>query len=463
MAEVYAGFLAHADHHIGRLLDYLEADRAAREHDHRRRLRQRRERRGRPERLGQRDEVRERRCRRPRREPGEDRRARQPEDVQPLPERLGDGVQHAVQDVEALRVQRRDERPVHHLVAGGHRRRAARSATSTTTRSTSCRRSSTCSASSPRRRSRATPRRRSTASACASSFDDASVDVGRKTQFYAMLGSRSIWHEGWKAVTTHPTHRRLGPLQRRRVGALPHRRRPLRAAQPRGRAARQAPGARQHLVLGGRRERRLPARRPLAGRDHDDPAPAAHRPARPLRLLPRHAPVPEWQAVNTQEPLVRDRRARRHPGTRRRGRPLRARARASAATRSTSRTTGCTTSTASSAASSRWSSAPRTSRPATNLILSASFEKDGTGADCAHRDAVALPRRQEGRRGADQDPARRVRDRRRGPLRRPRTPASRSPTTIPASRRTRSPAARSTGSRSTSAASRTSTSSARPP
>jgi hypothetical protein len=24
MAEVYAGFLAHADHHIGRLLDYLE-------------------------------------------------------------------------------------------------------------------------------------------------------------------------------------------------------------------------------------------------------------------------------------------------------------------------------------------------------------------------------------------------------------------------------------------------------
>ena len=26
MAEVYAGFLAHADHHIGRLLDYLEAN-----------------------------------------------------------------------------------------------------------------------------------------------------------------------------------------------------------------------------------------------------------------------------------------------------------------------------------------------------------------------------------------------------------------------------------------------------
>jgi arylsulfatase len=36
-------------------------------------------------------------------------------------------------------------------------------------------------------------------------FDDGSVASGRKTQFYCMLGSRSIWHEGWKAVTTHPT------------------------------------------------------------------------------------------------------------------------------------------------------------------------------------------------------------------------------------------------------------------
>ena len=27
----------------------------------------------------------------------------------------------------------------------------------------------------------------------------------RTTQFYSMLGSRGIWHDGWKAVTTHPT------------------------------------------------------------------------------------------------------------------------------------------------------------------------------------------------------------------------------------------------------------------
>jgi len=37
-------------------------------------------------------------------------------------------------------------------------------------------------------------------------FDDAGADGARKTQFYSMLGSRGIWHEGWKAVTTHATN-----------------------------------------------------------------------------------------------------------------------------------------------------------------------------------------------------------------------------------------------------------------
>jgi arylsulfatase len=32
-----------------------------------------------------------------------------------------------------------------------------------------------------------------------------SAPSARRTQFYSMLGSRGIWHDGWKAVTTHPT------------------------------------------------------------------------------------------------------------------------------------------------------------------------------------------------------------------------------------------------------------------
>jgi arylsulfatase A-like enzyme len=37
------------------------------------------------------------------------------------------------------------------------------------------------------------------------SFDAGSLPTSRPTQFYSMLGSRAIWHGGWKAVTTHPT------------------------------------------------------------------------------------------------------------------------------------------------------------------------------------------------------------------------------------------------------------------
>jgi arylsulfatase len=37
------------------------------------------------------------------------------------------------------------------------------------------------------------------------SFEDANAPTNHPTQFYSMLGSRGIWHQGWKAVTTHPT------------------------------------------------------------------------------------------------------------------------------------------------------------------------------------------------------------------------------------------------------------------
>ena len=37
------------------------------------------------------------------------------------------------------------------------------------------------------------------------SLSDPSAASARKTQFYSMLGSRGIWHDGWKAVTNHPT------------------------------------------------------------------------------------------------------------------------------------------------------------------------------------------------------------------------------------------------------------------
>ncbi len=37
------------------------------------------------------------------------------------------------------------------------------------------------------------------------SFDDAEAETRKVTQYYTMLGSRGIYHEGWKANTIHPT------------------------------------------------------------------------------------------------------------------------------------------------------------------------------------------------------------------------------------------------------------------
>ncbi len=45
----------------------------------------------------------------------------------------------------------------------------------------------------------------STGSACGTASTTPRRRRPATTQFYSMLGSRAIWHDGWKAVTTHPT------------------------------------------------------------------------------------------------------------------------------------------------------------------------------------------------------------------------------------------------------------------
>ncbi len=260
----------------------------------------------------------------------------------------------------------------------------------------------------------------------------------------------------------HPSHaQRLGPLQRRHLGAVPHRHRPRRAARPGRRAPGQAPRAGQPVVRRGRRERGVPARRPVRAGDHHHAAAAAGRAPYRYVYFPDTAEVPEAQAVNIRNRSFAIGALVDIPAPGAQG-VLFATGRGSAATPCTSRTTGCTTSTTSSAWSSRRSTGPRTCRPGENLILSASFDKDGEEPPRGrHRDPVALPRRPQGRRGPDQDPARAVRARRRGPVRRPGQRRGRH-RRLPDGSPYRSPAAPSTGSPSTSAATRTSTLSARP-
>ena len=236
--------------------------------------------------------------------------------------------------------------------------------TSTTTRSTSSRRSSTRSGSRRPRRSRATSRADFDGVSMRSSFDDADAPSTTSTQFYAMLGSRAIWHDGWKAVTNHPTIAGWGnfnddewelyhtDVDRSELHDL--------AAEQPGEGAR----ARQPLVRRGRRQRRLPARRPLGARDHHHPAAGALA-ARGIatstsRTRPR---CPSRRRSTSATARSRSARWSTSPHPERKACSSRT-ARCSAGTRSTSRTTACTTSTTSSACSSRRSSPRRTFPPA---------------------------------------------------------------------------------------------------
>ena len=95
MMEVFAGFLSHTDHHLGRLLDYLRDAGRPRQHDRHGHLRQRRQRRGRPDRDDERGAVLQQRPGDARGEPGGHRRDRRPGALQPLPVGLDVRGQHA--------------------------------------------------------------------------------------------------------------------------------------------------------------------------------------------------------------------------------------------------------------------------------------------------------------------------------------------------------------------------------
>lgn len=46
-----------------------------------------------------------------------------------------------------------------------------------------------------------------------STFEDVSAPTPKETAFFSMLGSRAIWHRGWKAVSVHPTIAGWGNFQ----------------------------------------------------------------------------------------------------------------------------------------------------------------------------------------------------------------------------------------------------------
>ena len=246
------------------------------------------------------------------RQPRDARRAGRPEDLQPLPERLGDGVQHAVQDVEALRVQRRHLRPVHHLLAGRHRgqgrdpravppRHRPRADHPRRARRRAARGDQRAHPEPLRRRQHALQLRRRGAPSA------------RETQFYSMLGSRGIWHDGWKAVTTHPT---LSGWSNFNDDEWELYHIDVDRSELHDLAAEQ-PEKLRELVNLWYAEAGANGAFPLDDRSRaGDPhhaAAAALAAAQPLHLLPRRRRRARVAGGQRPQPLVRDRRAGRHP------------------------------------------------------------------------------------------------------------------------------------------------------
>ncbi len=132
------------------------------------------------------------------------------------------------------------------------------------------------------------------------SFDDASAAAHRKTQFYAMLGSRSVWHEGWKAVTTHPCIAGWGNFNEDEW-ELYHT--DVDRAELHNLAGEQ-PDKLRELVNIWFSEAGANGAFPLDDRTAveilREPRPQLSAPRNRYVYHPGNSPVPEWQAVNTK-------------------------------------------------------------------------------------------------------------------------------------------------------------------
>ena len=293
------------------------------------------------------------------------------------------------------------------------------------------------------------------------SFDAPSIPTARTTQFYSMLGSRAIWHSGWKAVTNHPTISGWGNFGSD-TWELYHT--DVDRSELRDRAS-EEPERLHELINLWYAEAGANDAFPLDDRSAleiiVDPQAAAEPGAQPVRVLPRRGRGARVPGGQRPEPLLQHRCPRRHPGAGGRGRAVRPRLAVRRALpvcqgepvalclqlRGHARADG---------GRDRGRAHRRESDPVGQLRQG----RGGPARRC-HGDAVAVSRGQEGRRAAHQDPARQVHARPARGCASGATAANRLPPTTPVPIPTRSPAAPSTASPSTSAASPTSTSSAR--
>ena len=275
------------------------------------------------------------------------------------------------------------------------------------------------------------PEPRSTASACAT----ASTTRPRRrrggpssTRCSAHAG---IWHDGWKAITTHPTlsgwsHFNDDEWELYHIDVDRSELHNL---------ADEHPDKVRELVNLWYAEAGANGAFPLDDRSALEimltPRPVCRRPATGTSTSPTPPTCPSPRrstSATAPTPSVPSSTSRR-PAPRACCSPT---ARRSAATPSTSRTTGSTTSTTSSGMSEEKVVGTVDVPTGENLILSASFDKDGEDPPGVATGMLSLWHGDDqGRRGPHQDPARQVHDRRRGTVHRAATAAPGSPTDYP--------------------------------
>ena len=230
-----------------------------------------------------------------------------------------------------------------------------------------------------------------------------------------MLGSRSIWHEGWKAVTTHPTISGWSHFNDDEWELYHTDVDRAEVQQPGGRATRQAPRAGEPVVLPRQaRTRRFPLDDRSALEILSTPRPQLTAPRSRYVYYPDAAAVSEWQAVNTRDRsfVIGALVDIPGPGPKACSSPCGARFGGHALYVKNNRLHYVNSYIGSIEQKIDGTEDIPTGE---NLLLSASFDKDGDDPRLRHRHPVALPRRPQGRRRPHQNPARRVRHRRRGP------------------------------------------------
>ena len=327
MAEVYAGFVSYTDAPDRAAARLPRGVRAAREHDHRGRLRQRRQRRGRPERLVQREQVLQQRAGHAR---GEPRRAstssaaRAPTTTT-TPAGRGRSTPRSRTGSASPATRAASPTCCSSSWPNGHRR-ARRGPPPVRARGRHRARPSTrCSASSRPTCSRATPQSPIEGESFAASFTDAAA---RRARDAVLLDARACGRSTTRAGSrTRSTRRsRAGATSSRTSGSCTTwpRTAPRCTTSPRRApgAARAAEGA--VVVLRGRSTRACRSTTGPRSRSSRSAAAAAERAARPLRLLPRTPPRCPSRCGQHPPPLVHDRRRRGRRRRRRRGRALRA-------------------------------------------------------------------------------------------------------------------------------------------